>query len=84
MLRQHIRSNFRVLLDQTEDGVLGDVGSGGGKVHQCLEARVRLAQHGVTVARDDAAGLECRPEVILDILVAGVIADVLLHLQDPA
>lgn len=44
---------------------------------------VRLPQHGVAVTGHDLALLERRPEVVLDGLVAEVVADLPLHVLQP-
>lgn len=46
-------------------------------------AGVSLAEDGVAVTRDDTAGVESRPEVVGDGLVAEVVANSLLHLGQP-
>jgi len=46
-------------------------------------AGVGLAEDGVAVTRNDTAGVEGRPEVVSDGLVAEVIANALLHLGEP-
>ena len=46
-------------------------------------AGVGLAEDGVAVAGDDTAGVEGVPEVLLDVLVAEVVTDDLLHLGEP-
>lgn len=81
---EHVGSDAAVLLDELEDGVLGDLWARGGVVHQSFEARVGLAQDGVAVAGDDAAGVEGRPEVVGHVLVGVRGGDVVLHLEDPA
>lgn len=75
VLSQYARGDFRVLLDELEDRVGHDVGSGAGEVHQSLEARIWLAQDTMSVAGDDLAGLEGGPEVILDVCVGELVAD---------
>jgi hypothetical protein len=46
-------------------------------------AGVSLAENGVAVSRDDLTGFEGGPQVVLDGLVAEVVADRLLHLLQP-
>jgi len=46
-------------------------------------AGVGLAENGVAVAGDDLAGLEGRPQIVLDGLVAEVVANGFLHLLEP-
>jgi hypothetical protein len=84
VLGQNARGNLRVLLDKLEDRVGEDIGAGSGKVHQGLEARIRLAEDTVTVAGNDTARLESIPEVSADIFVGELGSDLVLHLLDPA
>ena len=84
MLLENLGGDTAVLLDQLEDGVVGDLGTGGGVVHQSLEARIGLAENGVAVAGDDAAGVEGGPEVVVDILFGVVGRNGLLHLDNPS
>ena len=84
MLGQYAWCNLRVELDELEDGVFVDMWAGGRKVHEGLEARVRLTQDTVTVTRNDTATLERAPQVILDVLLGWVRRHSVLHLQDPA
>ena len=84
VLLEHLGRDAAVLLDELEDGVLGNLGAGGGIVHQSLEAGVGLAEDGVAVAGHDAARVEGGPEVVLDVLLGVGGGDVVLHLEDPA
>ncbi|KAH6504371.1 hypothetical protein HBI55_012730 [Parastagonospora nodorum] len=69
------------LADELEHGVIGQVLLG--KLALGNVAGVGLAEDGVAVSRNDLAGLEGRPQVILDGLVAEVVANSLLHLLEP-
>lgn len=84
VLLEHLGGDAAVLLDQLENGVLGNLGASGGIVHQSLEARVGLAEHSVAIAGDDTARVERGPEVLLDILLSVAGRDVVLHLKNPA
>ena len=84
MLSENTRGDLGVLLHELEDGVLLDLGAGGSKVHESLEARIRLAENTVAVAGNDLAGLEGGPEVVLDVLLGELLANLCLHVQDPA
>lgn len=84
VLLEHLGSDAAVLLNQLEDGVLGNAGTRRGIVHESLESRIGLAQDGVAVAGHDAARVEGRPEVVVDILFGVVGGDGLLHLENPS
>src|SRR5699024_10293345 len=84
VLGQNNRGNLRVLLDQLEDRVGKDIRASVGEVHESLEARIRLAQHTVAVARNDTSRLQGAPEVVTDVVVGELGADLILHGQDPA
>ena len=84
VLLEHAGRDLRVALDELEDRVGGDLGAGGGEVHEGFEAGVRAAQDGVAVAGHDLAGFEGAPEVVFDGGVGEGGADVGLHFEDPA
>lgn len=69
------------LADQLEHGVIGQLAQG--KLALRDVAGVGLAQDGVTVTRHDAATVQGGPQVVLDGLVAEVVANGLLHLGEP-
>ena len=81
VLSQDARGDLVDLADQLEHGVirqlakselaLGDV------------AGIGLTEDGVTVSRDDLARVQGRPQVVLDGLVAKVVANGGLHLGEP-
>lgn len=81
VLGQNTGSNLVDLADQVEHRV----------VRQLAESEfalghvtgISLAQNGVTVARNNTAGIEGRPEVVLDGLVAKVVSNGFLHLSEP-
>ena len=81
VLGQDTRRNLVDLADQVEHGVLGQLAES--KLALGDVTGVGLAQDGVTVAGDDLAGVEGRPQVVLDGLVAQVVADGGLHLGEP-
>lgn len=70
------------LVNHAEDGILGDLWVGYTELLQGLEARVRLAEDGVAVTRNDAARLEDGPQMVDDLLVGGCVSDLLLHGKD--
>lgn len=84
VLLEDLGGDAAVLLDELEDGVLGNLGASGGIVHESLEAGIGLAEDGVAVAGNNTARVEGGPEVVLDVLLAVGRRDVVLHLEDPA
>lgn len=84
MFSENARGDLGVLLDELEDWVSENILAGVRKVHQRLEARVRLAEHAVAVTRDDTSRLEGVPEVSADVLVGELGSDLVLHGEDPA
>jgi hypothetical protein len=69
------------LADELEHGVVGQVLLGELALRHV--AGVRLSEDGVAVSGNDLAGLERGPQVLLDGLVAEVVANGLLHLLEP-
>lgn len=84
VLLEDIGGDAAVGLNKAENGVLGNLGAGGSVVHQRLETGVGLAEDTVTVARNDTARVEGRPQVVLNVLLGVVLGDVVLHLDDPS
>ncbi len=84
MLSENARGDLGVLLDQLEDWVGENILAGVRKVHQRLEARVRLAEHAVAVTGNNTSRLEGVPEVSADVLVGELGSDLVLHGEDPA
>lgn len=84
VLLEHAGRHLRHLLHQLHDRRVAQLGARVAELAQRGEARVGLAQHGVAVTGHDTARLERRPEVLLDLLVRGVLADGLLHGKRPA
>lgn len=81
VLGENAGGNLVDLADELEHGVVGQVLLG--KLALGNVAGVSLAEDGVAVAGNDLAGLEGRPKVVLDSLVAEVVANSLLHLLEP-
>jgi hypothetical protein len=81
---QHLRCNLGVLLDELEDRIFRDLGTGRGIVHECFEAGIGFTEDGMAVAGDDATGFEGRPKVVGYVFVGEFGANVFLHLKDPA
>ena len=81
VLGEDTGSNLVDLADELEHGVVGQVLLGEFALGDV--AGVGLAEDGVAVSRNDLAGLEGGPEVVLNGLVAEVVADGLLHLLKP-
>lgn len=81
MLGQDTRGNVVDLAYELEHGV----------IRKLLESKlalghvtgVSLPQDGVTITRDNTARVQGGPEVVLDGLVAEVVANSLLHLSEP-
>ena len=81
VLGKNLGGNLVDLADELEHGVLGHVLLGEGALGHV--AGVGLAEDGVAVAGNDAAGVEGGPEVLGDVLIAEVVANGLLHLGKP-
>jgi hypothetical protein len=81
VLGKNTRSNLVDLTDKLEHWVVGKVLKSEFALGDV--ARVSLAEHGVAVTRNDTTGLEGRPKVVLDVLVAEVGSDTSLHLLQP-
>lgn len=84
MLQQHLRRDLGVPFHELEERVRGDFWARGGEVDEGLEARVRFAEDGVPVARDDLPGFEGGPEVVCNRGGGEGGADGGLHLEEPA
>ena len=83
VLSQDTWCNLAVPLDQLEDWVICDFFAAGCEVHECFESRIGLSKDCVAVTWNNATRLECCPEVVLDVLVAELGADVVFHLENP-
>lgn len=81
MLGKNARGDLVDLRDKLEHRVLGELALGELALRDVTG--VSLSQDGVTVTGNDTALLEGRPEVVLDGLVAKVVADLSLHLGEP-
>lgn len=81
MLGQHTRSNLVDLADELEHRVVRKVAES--KLALRHVTRVGLTEHSVSVTRDDLASVQGGPEVVLDSLVAEIVANGLLHLLEP-
>lgn len=81
VLGQDTGGNLVDLADQLEHGVIGQLAQG--KLALGDVTGVGLAQDGVTVTGHDTATVQGRPQVVLDGLVAEVVANGLLHLGEP-
>jgi len=81
VLGQHTRGDLVNLADKLEHWVVREMLKR--KLALGHVAGICLAEDGVAVTGDDTAGLEGRPEVVLDVLVAEVGADTGLHLLEP-
>lgn len=81
VLGEDTRGDLVDLRDELEHGVVGQVLLGELALRDV--AGVSLAEDGVAVAGNDLARLESGPQVVLDGLVAEVVADGALHLGEP-
>ena len=81
VLGQNAGGDLVDLADQLEQRVIGQLAEG--KLALGDVTGVSLAEDGVAVTGDDLAAVQGGPEVVLDGLVADVVADGLLHLGDP-
>ena len=81
VLGENARSDLVDLADELEHGVVGQVLLGEFALGDVTG--VGLAENGVAVTRDDLTGLEGGPEVVLDGLVAEIVANGLLHPLKP-
>lgn len=69
------------LADEAEHGVLRQVLEGELALRHVTG--VGLAEDGMTVTGNDAASVEGRPEVVLDVGIGKIVTDNLLHLGEP-
>lgn len=81
VLGENAGSDLVDLADELEHGVVGQVLLG--ELALGDVAGVGLAEDGVAITGDDLTGLEGGPEVVLDGLVAEVVANGLLHSLEP-
>jgi len=81
VLGKNARGDLVDLRDKLEHRVLGELALGELALRDVTG--VSLSQDGVTVTGNDTALLEGRPEIVLDGLVAKVVADLSLHLGEP-
>ena len=81
VLGEDARCDLVNLTNEVEHWVVGKVLHG--KLALGNVTRVSLAEHSVTVTRNNTSGLEGRPEVVLDGLVREITADRLLHFLEP-
>lgn len=80
-LEQDVRNKVIDLANELEHLVVGQVLQG--KFALGSVARVRLSKNGVTVTGDDLTTLERGPDVVLDGLIRGILANLALHLPEP-
>lgn len=83
MLLEHNRSKLRKALHELHNRGLLELLTGLAELAQGNETRVGLAEHSVTVARHDAAALKGGPELVNDLLVGRVLANLALELEGP-
>lgn len=81
MLGEDTRSNLVDLGDELEHWVVGHLLLGESALSHVTG--ISLSEDGVAVTGDDTAGVEGRPEVVSDGLVAEIVTDRLLELGEP-
>jgi hypothetical protein len=81
-LEENVRDNLVDLSDELEQRVVGEVLEG--KLSLSSVSGVGLSEDGVTVTGDDLSALEGGPDVLGDLVVRGVLADLGSHLLDPS
>ena len=81
-LEEDIRDDLVDLTDQLEQWVLGEMLQGEFSLGSV--SRIGLSENGVTVTWDDLSTLQCRPDVLCDLLVRGIFTDLRSHLLDPS
>lgn len=82
VLGQNTRSKFVELVDELENGILGDAWVVGAELLKSKETGVWLAEDGMAVSGDDTLGLEQRPQVVDNLLVRGIGANLLDHAEN--
>lgn len=80
-LEQDVRHDVVDLTNKLEERIIGKVLES--KFALSSVTGVGLPQYGVSVSRDNLSALQGGPDVLLDGLVAGVFADLVLHLGKP-
>ena len=81
VLSEDTRSDLVDLADELEHRVIGQMLLS--ELALGDVAGIGLAKDGMAVTGNDTARLEGRPEVLLDLLVAEIVTDRLLHLLEP-
>ncbi len=81
VLSKDTRGDLVDLADKLEHGVVGQMLLSEFALRDV--AGISLAEHSVAVTGNNLTSLEGGPEVVLDVLIAEVVADSLLHLLEP-
>ena len=81
-LEEDVGNDLVDLTDELEERVLGEVLQG--EFSLSSVSRIGLSENGVTVTWDDLSTLQCRPNVLGDLLVGSIFTDLGSHLLDPS
>ena len=81
VLGEHTRSDLVDLADELEHRIVGQMLEGELALRDV--ARIGLAEYSMSVARNDLASVQSRPQIVLDSLIAEIVSDGLLHLLQP-
>lgn len=81
-LEEDVGNDLVDLTDELEKRVLGEMLQG--EFSLSSVSRIGLSEDGVTVTWDDLSTLQCRPNVLGDLLVGSIFTDLRSHLLDPS
>ena len=81
-LEENVGDDLVDLTDELEERVLGEMLQG--EFSLSSVSRIGLSEDGVTVTWYDLSTLQCRPNVLCDLLVGSVLTDLGSHLLDPS
>ena len=81
-LEEDVGDDLVDLTDELEERVLGEMLQS--EFSLSSVSRIGLSEDGVTVTWDDLSTLQCRPNVLGDLLVGSIFTDLGSHLLDPS